>query len=92
MRSGGRKAKKAPMKADDPIVREENRNVRRLRNMVDFSMEYIRTQQVTHDQALFAVEAVKKFALRLFPDKEEAFNIIYAPKFRRLLNAKFLRS
>lgn len=80
------------MKADDPIVREENRNVRRLRNLVDFSMEYIRTQTLTHDQALVAVEAVKKFALRLFPDKEDAFNIIYAPKFRRLLNAKFMRS
>jgi hypothetical protein len=35
---------------------------------------------------------VKKFALRLFPDKEEAFDIIYAPKFRRLLNTKFQRS
>ncbi len=80
------------MKADDPIVREENRNVRRLRNLVDFSMEYIRTQTMTHDQALVAVEVVKKFALRLFPNKEDAFNIIYAPKFRRLLNAKFLRS
>jgi hypothetical protein len=92
MSAGSRGAKKAPVKADDPVVREESRNVRRLRNMVDFSMEYIRTQPVTHDQALFTVEAVKKFALRLFPDKEEAFDIIYAPKFRRLLNTKFQRS
>jgi hypothetical protein len=38
------------------------------------------------------VEGVKRFALGLFPDKEETFDIVYAPRFKRLLNEKFQRS
>jgi hypothetical protein len=76
----------------DDDLREEDRKVRRLRFMVDFSLEYIRTQRLTHDQALLVVERVKKFALELFPGKEETFDIVYAPRFKRLLNEKFQRS
>jgi hypothetical protein len=73
-------------------IREENRKIRRLRIMVDFSLEYIRTQRLTHDQAILVVEGVKRFTLSLFPGKEETFDLIYAPRFKRLLNEKFQRS
>ncbi len=73
-------------------LKEENKRIRRLRFMIDFSMEYIRTQGLSHDQAIGVVEGVKRFTLKLFPGKEEAFDIIYAPRFRRLLNSKFRRS
>jgi hypothetical protein len=73
-------------------VREENKKIRRLRFMVDFSLEYIRTQRLNHDQAIMVVEGVKRFALGLFPEKEETFDIVYAPRFKRLLNEKFQRS
>jgi hypothetical protein len=76
----------------DEKAAEENKQVRRLRFMVDFALEYIRTQKLSHDQALLVVEGVKRFALGLFPDKEETFDIIYAPRFKRLLNDKFQRS
>jgi hypothetical protein len=76
----------------DESVLEENKKVRRLRFMVDFTLEYIRTQRLSHDQALLVVEGVKRFALGLFPDKEETFDIVYAPRFKRLLNEKFRRS
>jgi hypothetical protein len=73
-------------------ITEENKKVRRLRFVVDFALQYIRTQEITHDDAIAIVEGVKKHALRLFPDKEEAFDIIYAPRFKRVLNEKFKRS
>ena len=76
----------------DEGAAEENKKVRRLRFMVDFTLEYIRTQRLSHDQALLVVEGVKRFALGLFPDKEETFDIVYAPRFKRLLNEKFQRS
>jgi hypothetical protein len=76
----------------DDDLREENKKVRRLRFMVDFSLEYIRTQQLSHDQAILVVEGVKRFALGLFPGKEETFDIVYAPRFKRLLNEKYRRS
>ena len=76
----------------DSEIQEENRRIRRLRLMVDFSLEYLRTQRITHDEAIRVVEGVRRFALNLFPGKEESFDIIYAPRFRRLLNERFRRS
>jgi hypothetical protein len=73
-------------------IREEDKKIRRLKFMVDFTLEYIRTQRLTHDQAILVVEGVKRFTLNLFPGKEETFDLIYAPKFKRLLNEKFQRS
>jgi uncharacterized membrane protein len=73
-------------------ITEETKKVRRLRFIVDFALQYIRTQEITHDQAIGVVEGVKKHALLLFPEKEEAFDIIYAPRFKRVLNEKFKRS
>jgi hypothetical protein len=76
----------------DDDIREENRKIRRLRFMVDFTLEYISTQRLSHDEAILAVEGVKRLALDLFPGKEETFDIVYAPRFKRLLNEKYRRS
>lgn len=76
----------------DEELKEEDKKIRRLRHMVDFALEYIRTQRIDHDQALQVVQGVRNFALRLFPGKEETFDIVYAPRFKRLLNTKFRRS
>jgi hypothetical protein len=73
-------------------IEEEEKKLRRLRFIVDFSLKYIETQSLSHDEALKIIEGVRKHTLKLFPGKEEAFDIIYAPRFKRLLNAKFKRS
>lgn len=73
-------------------IKEENRSIRRLRFLVDLALEYIHTQNVTHDQAMRIVNEVRRHALTMFPDKEDAFDIIYAPRFKRVLNEKFKRS
>ncbi len=71
---------------------EEEKKLRRLRFIVDFAINYITTQDITHDEAIMIVEGVKKHALKMFPGKDEAFEIIYAPRFKRILNDKFKRS
>jgi hypothetical protein len=76
---------------EDELLKEE-RKLRRLRLIVDFAMTFIATQNITHDEAIRVVEAVKRQALMLFPDKEETFDLIYLPRFRRLLNERFRRS
>ncbi|MGD9577316.1 MAG: hypothetical protein AB7Y74_03575 [Syntrophorhabdus sp.] len=76
---------------DDPLL-EEEKKLRRLRFIVDFAIEYLRSQQLNHDEAIRVVEGVRKHALKLFPGKEDAFDIIYAPRFKRVLNEKFQRS
>ncbi len=76
----------------DDELRDEERRIRRLRFIVDFALNFIRVNDITHEEALSIFEGVKRHALKLFPDKEEAFEIIYAPRFRRLLNEKYKRS
>lgn len=71
---------------------EEEKKLRRLRFIVDFAIEYLKSQQLNHDEAIRVVEGVRKHALKLFPGKEDAFDIIYAPRFKRVLNEKFQRS
>ncbi len=72
-------------------ILEEERKLRRLRFVVDFALEFIRTQDIPHDHAIRIVEGVRKQALNLFPGKEETFDIIYAPRFKRALNEKYRR-
>lgn len=76
----------------DNSLLEEEKKLRRLRFIVDFAIEYLRSQQLNHDEAIRVVEGVRKHALKLFPGKEDAFDIIYAPRFKRVLNEKFHRS
>jgi hypothetical protein len=76
---------------DDKLL-EEEKKLRRLRFIVDFALEYLRSQNISHDEAIAVVEGVKKHALKLFPGKDEAFDIIYIPRFKRLLNEKFKRA
>ena len=70
-------------------VEEEDRRVRILRRLVDFSLAYIAQASIPLDQAHAVVEGVKRHALRLFPDKEATFDLIYLPRFRRLLQEKY---
>ena len=71
---------------------DEEKKLKRLRFIVDFALEFIKTQDINHDSAITIVEGVRKHTLKLFPGKEEAFDIIYAPRFKRVLNEKFKRS
>jgi len=64
---------------EEKEIREKNRKLRFLRYLVDFSVWSIQQDEVSLDQALKVVEDVKHAALGLFPDKEEAFELIYQP-------------
>lgn len=67
----------------------ENKKIRYLRFLVDFSLNYIAQSDISPEAALDLVEKVKKQALILFPGKQDAFEIIYRPKFQRIIHQKF---
>jgi hypothetical protein len=69
--------------------KEEDRRIRHLRRLVDFSMALIAQSNVTREEAQRLVEAVRQQACQLFPGKEETFELIYTPRFRRLISEKF---
>ena len=76
-------------KRDKREIEEENRRLRTLRLLVDFAMAYLAQTNLPLEEAQAVVEGVKKQALRLFPEKEETFDLIYLPRFRRLLREKY---
>ena len=74
---------------DKASIEEENRRIRTLRLLVDFALTYLVQTNLSLAEAQAVVQGVKKQALRLFPDKEETFDLIYLPRFQRLLRDKY---
>lgn len=70
-------------------LEEEDRRVRQLRIAVNLALSVIGQTEMTLDQAKEMVAATRGMALRLFPGKELAFDLIYLPRFRRLLAERF---
>ena len=70
-------------------IREENRKVRRLQMVVDLVTSVLRQSDIPVEEASQMVAATRQFALRLFPDKASTYDLIYAPRFQRLLNEKY---
>lgn len=70
-------------------IEEENRRIRILKLLVDFSLAYLAQSKLSLEEAQAVVEGVKKQSLRLFPDKEETFDLIYLPRFQRLFRDKY---
>ncbi len=75
--------------SDKEEILEENKKIRYLRFLVDFSLSHIAQSNISPEVALDLVEKVKKQALILFPGKEDTFEIIYRPKFQRIIHRKF---
>ena len=70
-------------------VKEENRKIRFLRFLVDFSVLALQQEDLTFEEASARVQEVKRVASELFPGKEEAFELIYRPRFNRVLRERF---
>ena len=68
---------------------EEERRVRQLRLVVALALNAIGQTEMTLEEARDMVAAVRQTALRLFPDKAFAFDLIYLPRFRRLLAERY---
>jgi hypothetical protein len=74
---------------DEKEIKEENRKIRYLRFLVDFSILSIQQDNLLFQEALKLVEDVKKAACCLFPGKEETFELIYRTKFNRVIQERF---
>jgi len=70
-------------------VKDENLRIRRLRTVVDLVSSLLRQTDLTLEEAVRLVQAVRTQALHLFPGKERAYDLIYAPRFARILREKY---
>jgi len=77
------------MTVEKKEVKEENRKIRYLRFLVDFSVLSIQQNDLSLVEALKLVEDVKRAACNLFPGKEETFELIYRLRFNRVIQERF---
>jgi len=77
------------MPADpEALLAEENR-LRRLRRAMDITAALLWKIDLTLAEAQDVVSHAKRTALQLFPDKEATFELIYSPRFRRILSERY---
>ncbi len=74
---------------EERTIREENRKIRFLRFLVDFSLRSIQQDDLLLEEALKVVEDVRRAACNLFPGKEETFELIYRARFDRVIQERF---
>lgn len=70
-------------------LKEEDTRLRQLQVVVGLTMSVISQTRLSLEEASRMVAATRELALRLFPGKELAFDLIYQPRFRRLLAERF---
>jgi len=71
-------------------LREENRRLRRLRLVVDLTLARLyQDPDLSLLEALQLTERCRDTALAMFPGKETAFDLIYRPRFERVLHARW---
>jgi hypothetical protein len=71
-------------------IAEEARKVRRLQLMMDLVLNVIRQNDAMPvEEASELVASARRAALNLFPGKELAYDLIYRPRFQRLMREKY---
>ncbi|UCE79623.1 MAG: hypothetical protein JSV13_03030 [Nitrospiraceae bacterium] len=74
---------------NDELLREEERKMRRLRIIIDCTQSVLMQSDLGLQESISITEHAKKAALALFPDKESVFNLIYVPRFRRIIEERY---
>jgi hypothetical protein len=72
-------------------LREEERKLRMLRFIVDMNQAVLMQQaDLTLRDAFEILKNTRQAALNLFPGKEDVFELIYTPRFRRIIRERFV--
>jgi hypothetical protein len=77
-------AKRSPSQEE---IDEESRRMRRLRIIVHLALDTIAGGELSPEEAAEMSAATRRIALELFPGKERAFDLIFRPKFQRVMHA-----
>jgi hypothetical protein len=70
-------------------IDDESRRIRRLRIVVQLTLQTIAAGELPPEKASEMVAAVRHLALQLFPGSEDAFDLLYRPQFQRMMHAVY---
>ncbi len=72
-------------------LREEEKRMRMLKFIVDLNQAVLMQQtDLTLREAFEIMRNTKRAALNLFPDKEDVYELLYSPRFRRIIRDRFV--
>lgn len=74
------------------LLREEERKMRQLRGLVDATAMVIAQGDVSVLEACALARLARRQALTLFPDKANVFDLIYRPRFARIISERLSNS
>lgn len=80
------------MQAKDERLEDENRRIRTLRVSCDLLVRVLMTERLSLSEAESQIAGFRRLALRLFPGKQDAVDLIYMPRFRRAMREAGLYS
>lgn len=69
---------------------EEEKKIKRLRFIVDLTQAVLMQADLTLREAFDLVAGAKNAAAILFPGREHVFDLVYAPRLRRIINERFV--
>ncbi len=75
---------RTPIELDEDI-REEEERLGQLRSIITVATSVIREGSLSVDEVENFLICIRNAALELFPDKAEVYDLIYGPRFRRLI-------
>ena len=75
---------------DPAAIELERKNVRRLQLMISMVMSTIsQDDRMPVEEARELIASARKAALRMFPGKEFTYDLLYRPRFQRLMREKY---
>jgi len=66
-------------------IEEENRKMRYLRFLVDITFARLHQDDLSMIDSIQLIHSTRQLVLNLFPGKEAAYDMIYKPRFNRIL-------
>ncbi len=79
-----------PAAVNNPETLEEGKLIRRMQMMMNMVMQVIAQDgSLSVEEASQMIADSKKAALAMFPDKELAYELIWRPRFQRLMRDRF---
>lgn len=73
---------------DPQQLAEEQSKMRILRAIVDLTAAILRQGNLTTMEAIELMKATKRGVIHLFPDKEDTYDLIYKPRFERIIQER----
>lgn len=71
------------------LIADEEKRMKTLRFIVDLTQSVLMQSDLSWDDAWRLIENTRRAALTLFPGKDDVFDLIYAPRFRRIIKDRY---